>query len=240
MKKEELIEQVLQAIYPRRCPVCHDIVQPKGELVCRSCADKIQPVREPRCKKCSKPLEKEEQEYCTDCNEHGHVFEEAAGIFLYGRILSASLMKCKYGGRREYLDHYGQMMVRYGGTYISRWRPQALVPIPLHKSQMRRRGFNQSACLAHAIGRAFGIPVQEHMLEKVKKTRQQKELDMGARRQNIKGAFSVGKDPETCQRILLVDDVYTTGSTVDEAARCLKGAGCGEVYVLTLCIGKGF
>ncbi len=240
MKKVELAEQVLQAIYPRRCPICHEIVQPKGALVCRSCTDKIRPVREPRCKKCGKSLEKEELEYCTDCSRHEHVFDEAAGILPYDKTMSVSLLKCKYGGRREYLDHYGQMMVRYGVTYISRWRPQALVPIPLHKSQMRRRGFNQSACLAHAMGRAFGIPVREHMLEKEKKTRQQKELDVDARRQNIKGAFSMGRDLAPLQRILLVDDVYTTGSTVDEAARCLKKAGCGAVYVLTLCIGKGF
>lgn len=240
MKKEDVLEWVLQAVYPRRCPICHDIVQPKGGLVCPSCAEKVQPVEEPRCKKCSKPLEKEEVEYCADCSRHRHIFEEAVGIFPYDKIMRASLMKCKYGGRREYLDYYGQMMAQYGRRYLMRWHPQALVPIPLHKSQMRLRGFNQSACLAHAVGKRSGIPVYGHMLEKEKKTRQQKELEMDQRRMNIKGAFSVGRDFRPLQNVVLVDDVYTTGSTVDEAAKCLKKAGVGAVYVLVLCIGKGF
>lgn len=220
--------------------MCHDIVQPKGELICRSCAGKIQPIQEPRCKKCGKPIEKEELEHCADCTRREHVFEEAAGIFPYDKTMRESLMKCKYGGRKEYLDYYGQMMVRHGGKFLTRWQPQAIVPIPLHKIQMRQRGFNQSACLAHALGEALEIPVQEHMLEKNRKTRPQKELEENQRRRNLLGAFSPGKEFCPLHSIVLVDDVYTTGSTVDEAAKCLKKAGAGDIYVLTLCTGKGF
>ncbi len=240
MKKGIISEWVLQAVYPRRCPLCHDIVMPKGKLVCAACAGKVQPVGGPRCKKCSKPLDAEELEYCGDCSRQRHVFDEAAGIFPYDKIMKSSLMKCKYGGRREYLDYCGQMMVRYGRRYLQRWHPQALAPIPIHKSQERLRGFDQSACLAHAVGRAFGIPVYDHMLEKCKKTRPQKGLGMDQRKLNVRGAFSAGRDFQPLRSIVLVDDVYTTGSTADEAARCLKRAGCGDVYVLTLCVGKGF
>lgn len=240
MRKTGIMEWVLSAVYPRRCPVCHDIVQPKGELACSACAGKIQPVGEPRCKKCSKPLQKEDQEYCADCSRRGHVFEEAVGILPYNKVMQESLLKCKYGGRREYLDYYGETMARAAGRYLSRWQPQALVPIPLHKSQLRLRGFNQSACLAHALGKKYGIPVYEHMLEKIRKTRSQKGLEHDQRKLNLKGVFSVGKDFRLLESVVLVDDVYTTGSTVDEAAGCLKKAGAGKVYVLTLCIGKGF
>ena len=234
------MEWVLSAVYPRRCPVCHDIVQPKGELACSACAGKIQPVGEPRCKKCSKPLQKEDQEYCADCSRRGHVFEEAVGILPYNKVMQESLLKCKYGGRREYLDYYGETMARAAGRYLSRWQPQALVPIPLHKSQLRLRGFNQSLCLAQALGGHFGIPVYPQMLEKVRKTRTQKSLDEKQRRSNLRGAFSIGAQFQPLKKILLVDDVYTTGGTVDEAARCLKQAGAGQICVLVLCIGKGF
>ncbi len=240
IKKEAIAQMLLDAVYPRRCPICHDIVRPRGELVCRPCAGKLRPIQEPRCKKCGKPMEKEELEYCADCSRRAHIFEEAAGIFPYDKILQASLLKCKYGGRREYLDYYGQMMVRHGGEFLKRWQPQAIAPIPLHKTRMRLRGFNQSADLAQALGRAFGIPVKEQMLEKTRKTRPQKELDESRRRHNLLGAFSLGKDFCPLQSIVLVDDVYTTGSTADEAAKCLKKAGAGNIYVLTLGTGKGF
>lgn len=240
IKKETIAGVLLDAVYPRRCPVCHDIVLPKGDLICRSCAGKLRPIREPRCKKCGKLIEKEEREFCDDCTKREHIFEEAAGIFPYDKTMQQSLLKCKYGGRREYLDYYGQMMARYGGKFLERWQPQTIVPIPLHKTRMRLRGFNQSADLAHALGGAFGIPVREQMLEKNRKTRPQKELEESQRRRNLLGAFSPGADFLPLQSIVLVDDVYTTGSTADEAAKCLKKAGAGKIYVLTLCTGKGF
>lgn len=235
IKKEVIAGVLLDAVYPRRCPVCHDIVRPKGALVCSPCAGKIRPIQEPRCKKCGKPVEKEELEYCADCARREHIFEEAAGIFPYDKTLRESLLKCKYGGRREYLDYYGQMMARYGRPFVERWQPQAAAPIPLHKTQMRQRGFNQSAKLAHALGEALGLPVYEHMIEKTRKTRSQKKLDERERRRNLFGVFSPGKDFCPLPSVLLVDDVYTTGSTVDEAAKCLKKAGVGKIYVLTLC-----
>ncbi len=240
MKRREVIEWALQAIYPRRCPICHDIVKPRGKLACPACRAKMRPVEEPRCKKCGKPLVKEEVEHCADCSRRSHVFEEAAGIFLYDKVMRDSLMKCKYGGRKEYLDFYSQAMAHYGEKYLRRWRPGALAPIPMHKSRMRQRGFNQSVCLAQAAGQAFGIPVYEHMLEKAKKTRPQKELEERQRRTNLKGAFTTGKEFRPLASVVLVDDVYTTGSTLDEAAKCLKRAGVEKVYALTLCIGNGF
>ncbi len=240
MRGMDAVKWALQAIYPRRCPVCHDIVKPAGRLICPSCKGKIRLAGEPRCKKCSKPLEKEEEELCADCRRHSHAFEEAAGIFLYDKIMRESLMKCKYGGRREYLDYYGQAMAHYGGQYLKRWKPQAFVPVPLHKARLSKRGFNQSAVLARELAGALGIPVYEHMLEKPKKTRPQKELEAQQRRLNLKGAFIIGKDFQPLTKVALVDDVYTTGSTADEASRCLKEAGIGTVYVMTLCIGNGF
>ncbi len=200
----------------------------------------MRPIREPRCKKCGKPLEQEEEEYCQDCRSRRHYFEQGAGIFPYNQIMRESVMKCKYGGRREYLDYYGQMMVRYGGKYLRRWKPQAVVPRPRHKTPRRPRGFNQSDCLARILGSQFGLPVYSHMLEKVRKTRTQKSLGEKERRRNLQGAFSTGPQFVPLQRVLLVDDVYTTGGTVDAAARCLKKAGVKRVYVLTLCTGKGF
>lgn len=240
MRGMDAVKWALQAIYPRRCPVCHDIVMPAGHLICPSCKGKMRLAKEPRCKKCSKPLEKEETEYCADCAGRSHAFEEAAGIFLYDKIMRESLMKCKYGGRREYLDYYGQAMARYGWKYLKRWRPQAFAPVPLHKARQRRRGFNQSAVLARELAGSLNVPVYEHMLEKPRKTRPQKELEARQRRTNLKGAFIIGRDFQPFETVVLVDDVYTTGSTADEAARCLKEAGVGTVYVMTLCIGNGF
>lgn len=120
------------------------------------------------------------------------------------------------------------------------WNPDALVPIPLHKTRKRKRGFNQAQLLAEKLGEILEIPVEKRILERTKKTGPQKELNDVQRRANLKNAFQVRQNDVRLKRIVLVDDIYTTGSTIDAAAAVLLEHGAEKVYFLTICIGRGF
>lgn len=120
------------------------------------------------------------------------------------------------------------------------WNPDALVPIPLHKTRKRKRGFNQAQLLAEKLGKRLEIPVEKRILERTKKTGPQKELNDVQRRANLKNAFQVRQNDVRLKRIVLVDDIYTTGSTIDAAVAVLLEHGAEKVYFLTICIGRGF
>ena len=185
--------------------------------------------------KCGKPVRAEE-EYCPECSVRHRSFREGRGIYLYDDRMRTSLVKYKYYGRREYGDFYAAAMCRYADKEIHRWNPDLIIPIPLHPSKRRIRGFNQAEYLADRIGDFYGIPTASGVLRKIKKKKSQKKLDAGDRRRNLSDAFEVAERLDGW-KILLVDDVYTTGSTMDAAAACLREAGADQVYFLTVCMG---
>ena len=154
--------------------------------------------------------------------------------------MRASIARFKYRGRREYADFYAEELVKRCGELLLSWQPDALVPVPLHKSRMRKRGFNQAELTARKVGKALGIPVEKRLLLRTKKTSPQKELNDVQRRANLKNAFQVSQNDVRLKRVVLVDDIYTTGSTIDAAAAVLLEHGVEGVYFLTSCIGRGF
>lgn len=227
-------------VYPRRCPVCHDIAAPRGRTICRECAEKLVPVSGPRCCRCSKPLVTKEDEYCHDCLSKTHSFDQGIGIFSYGSVLSKSLYQLKYHQRQEYGRFYGRYAAAYAEKRITAWKVEAIVPVPLHRKKMEKRGYNQAEIIARQLGSCLGIPVENHAVVRVLNTRPQKELDDRERRRNIRKAFVPAKTRLPWKRVLVVDDIYTTGSTIDGVSLALKKAGVQEVYFLTIAIGTGF
>lgn len=228
----------LQLLFPLRCPVCDDIVTPSGEKICLACLKKLKYITPPRCMKCGKKLEEEEQEYCHDCATRKHVFIRGRALYEYGSV-AACVYRFKYGNRREYADFYGEEIGRYLGDFIRQVQPQALIPIPLHRKRERKRGYNQAFLLANAISRYTGVPVCDKILVRVKNTAPLKHLNPAERQNNLKKAFLIKKNDVKLKTVLLVDDIYTTGSTMDEAARVLMEAGVEKVYYVTLSCGAG-
>ena len=125
------------------------------------------------------------------------------------------------------------------GYYLREKKVELIVPVPLHRKKMRIRGYNQAALLAEVLGEITGISVDEDILVRVKNTKPLKQLNDKERRRSIRGAFSVRKSV-WAKTIVLIDDIYTTGSTLDEAARVLLKAGAEKVYYLTISIGQGY
>lgn len=231
------MESILQAVYPRRCPVCDEIVQQRGEKICLKCMDRLKLLTPPWCMRCGKKTE-EGEEYCKDCRERRHHFERGRALYEYDSA-AESIYRFKYGGRREYADFFGEQIADYLGDFIRAVHPDGLVPIPLHKRRKAVRGYNQAGLLAEAVGRRMGIPVYHHLLVRVRNTAPQKKLNPTERQNNLKKAFNIPENDVKLKTILVFDDIYTTGATIDEAARALKAAGAEQIYFVTLACGAG-
>ena len=223
----------MQLLFPRRCSVCDGIVVPSGEKVCLDCLKKLKPLAAPWCMICGKGMRRE-GELCEECQKGRiHAFRRARALYDYPSV-APSIYRFKYGGRREYKDFFGEEMARHLGDFIRGAEADGLVPIPLHKRRMRKRGYNQAAELAKVLGAHLGLPVYEGLLLRVKNTAPLKEQNYKERQNNLKKAFLVRQNDVKLKTIILIDDIYTTGSTVDEAAMALRQGGIENVYVVTL------
>lgn len=197
-------------------------------------------IREPRCKKCGKEIRRQEQEYCHDCANHIHTYQEGLALFSYDSRMKKSIEAFKYKNRREYGEFYGEELWRRLGGKIERWNADVLVPVPIHSLRRRERGFNQAEVLAREISRHGNIPVDASLLVRRKKTSPQRELNDKERIKNVEDAFQLAKNVVQYRKIIIVDDIYTTGSTVDACASCLLRGGARQVYFLCICTGKGY
>ena len=232
---------ILDLIYPPRCPVC-DRAADRVLRIHPACEKLLPVIREPRCRKCSKPLDRVEDEYCYDCGRKHFTYERGIALCVYNKRMSRSMAGLKYKNRREYGTFYGRRLGEACGREILRMRPDVIVPVPVHPARERARGYNQALVIAEGLSETAGIPVLSGALIRTKKTMPQKELDDMARLRNLLEAFAMREGcPDISGRtILLVDDIYTTGSTTEACARVLKAAGAKRVYFAAVCIGKGF
>lgn len=189
--------------------------------------------------RCGKPIEKEEQEYCRDCSGQSSYYEQGRSVWLHQKPVSQAVYQFKYKNRRHFGKVFAREMALRYEAQIRRWKIDEIVPVPLHKSKMRKRGYNQAGILAGELGRLLGIPVNHSAVMRIRNTRPQKELNDAQRAHNLKGAFAVPKNQKIKPNILLIDDIYTTGNTIQRAAKMLKAAGAEKVYFLTISIGQG-
>ncbi len=208
-------------------------------MICGSCLRQLPFVSEPVCEKCGKPVSDGER-LCHDCNEVEHVFTKGMGVFFYDEVMRKSMYNFKYMGRREYGQFYGTAAWLYGKERLKIWNPQVIVPVPIHPSRKKQRGYNQAEVISHVLGEYMKIPVSVNALKRSTKTVAQKELTVEERKENLWNAFSITGISFPWKRVLIVDDIYTTGSTIDSVASELKKYGIEEIYALSICIGRGF
>ena len=234
----------MEALYPRRCPVCGEIVMPKGRLICPSCLLRLSPVQSPVCQKCGKEVWSEEVEYCSDCVKHRRSFARGIALFNYTEETARSMAAVKYKNKREYLDFYAEAAAEKLKQYAKReeWQFDVLVPVPVHSARKRKRGFNQAEVLAERMGEKLKVPVCSNFLYRIRNTEPLKELTPDERLQNLQQAFRADAEAlrvSGAQKVLLVDDIYTTGSTAEACTRTLLNAGIEKVCFFAVCIGQG-
>lgn len=244
MEKEKWMEWgerawkiILQAFFPLRCPVCDEIVMPIGEKICLECMGRLRVITPPWCMKCGKPMEAD-GEFCPVCRRKGRSFTRGRALYHY-KSAADSIYRFKYGGRREYAAYYGEQMWEYLRDFLVRTDVDAIVPVPLHPKRKRARGYNQAALLARELGKWMQVPVLEDYLVRVKNTVPLKELNATERQNNLKKAFKVCGNDVKLERILVVDDICTTGSTLEEISTVLKEAGASEIFFAALAATDG-
>lgn len=232
------IDAILDLLYPRRCPVC-DAVLPQGAgLVCKN-HKKLPYVTAPCCLKCGKEVETWEQEYCQDCQKYSKKFQKGFPVFNYIEPIKSSVLAIKYKNKREYCDFYGEEIVKKIKPILERRGLSGIVPVPMYKSKQRKRGFNQAQVLAKRVGDLTGIPVYHNLLQRFENTTPQKDLNPTERANNIRRSMTACNLPTGCRQVLLIDDIYTTGITIEACTELLLNAGVEQVYFATICIGKG-
>ena len=229
---------ILDLIFPARCTFCDKVLSFGRRFLCEECGEKIKMIDGPTCMKCGKAV-KEDEEYCYDCTRKKHEFIRGAALFEYD-FVRRSLYRYKYGGRQEYKECYAKFMAHFLKDKITGWHAQALVPVPLHKERKRQRGYNQAEILAEELSKYLYIPVIKNLVIRSRKTLPMKDIEGSERQNNLKKAFLIGRNDVKLDTIIIIDDIYTTGSTIDEVRRVCKEAGIRNIYFLTVSIGHGF
>ena len=237
-KINRIAQVLIDLVYPRRCPVCGDIVSKRRSDICPGCERKLTFVTPPFCLRCGKPVF-DSVKYCPDCAKDTHVYDEGRAALVYDDYMRKSIYAFKYYGKREYAEYYGRVMYERLADAIRAWDVEAIIPVPIHKSRLRKRGYNQAELIAGQLGKRLGISVRNDLVTRSLSTKVQKDLSAKARQNNLKKAFNVTQNVVKLDSVLIVDDIYTTGATVDAMARSLKGAGIKKVFFAALCIGRG-
>lgn len=227
---------VLDAVLPPQCLSCRAPVDTHGQI-CGACWSEIDFITDPRCAACGRPFEYDlgPRALCGACIAEPPTYGRARSVMRYGDRSRGLVIGFKHGDRTERAKTFGIWMARVGEEILS--GADALVPVPLHRMRLLSRRFNQAAMLALVTGRRTGVPVQPRLLVRTRATPSQGGLNARERRANVRGAFAVRSGQERQirgRRLVMVDDVMTTGATVSACAQVLLKAGAAAVDVLTL------
>jgi ComF family protein len=229
------LRRSLDVALPRLCPSCRDLVADNG--LCPACLSKLAFISAPYCPRLGIPFAYDPGPGILSMQAIADppAYQRARAAVRYDDVARALVSAFKYGDRLDLAPLLGGWMARAGAELFE--GADALVPVPLHWRRLWARRFNQSAALAGAISRISGVPVAHDLLHRAKATPQQVGLSRAERATNVQGAFrvaSAAKAAVTGRRLILVDDVLTSGATSDACARALLRAGAAQVDVLTL------
>ena len=226
--------------FPSVCELCSRLLElPDERIVCRSCLHQLKPHISSFCLCCGKFFDDSgEPHFCRQCVLQRPCFSVHRSCGQYFGRLKDIIILFKYRGYRVLGKALATFALRSWGREESLWwGVDSIIPVPLFPKKQKKRGFNQAAVLAEELARQKGIELIEGHLIKVKKTPPQTSLEASARRKNLRGAFEVVNDQGIKGKtILLVDDVYTTGSTLQECSLALMRAGALEVRALTIAL----
>lgn len=237
-----IVRIMLDFILPPSCLLCHaNTTRASLPWSCPDCWQKIQYITFPLCSQCGQPLAAPPEgiasvaHRCGTCILTPPSYTWARAVGLYQGALRELIHAMKYHGIYGLVRPLGELLVQRFAAYWESAPPDLLVPVPLHRSKLRSREFDQALALARQLSQGTGVPMRPDLLIRKRATLSQVGLSAQERRRNIRAAFEV-RQPQVCtgKTLLLIDDVYTTGATVQECAACLRHAGAARVDVYTL------
>ncbi len=228
---------LIELLFPSTCLACRCPLPPGTmPMFCPECLGQIEFITGPLCTGCGRQFPKAAggEHFCGLCLTGQYHFDRARAVAIYTEPFSQVIHHFKYQGKRHGLASFRAMLEMAPEPILSA-PPDLILPVPLHDRKLRQRGFNQAVLLARAFFPKNKRLIKTNLLFREINTEPQTSLSGKARRRNLKNAFAL-REPEQVRGkiIVLVDDVFTTGTTVNECARVLKKAGAGRVEVLTL------
>ncbi|MEW6214768.1 MAG: ComF family protein [Nitrospirota bacterium] len=224
-----MISKLLNILYPAECPLCGSAPDVISYLpICASCWSMIKRYTGPSCSMCAMPFSSEYSKACGQCLKKAPPFLRVINYGLYEGVLAEAINQLKFYGVKRLSKPLGRLLLSLDLPAMD-----GIVPVPLSIKRLRERGFNQSLLIARVISKETRVPLLMDILLKKKETPPQIGLSAKERLSNLKGSFEVKEDIKGL-RLLLVDDVMTTGATVTECSKQLMKAGAKEVIVLTL------
>ncbi len=222
----------LDLLFPPHCAVCERL----GAWLCANCIDKIEPIEPPVCQICGLPrVGANRAAICSRCQSSPPQIDGLRAYAIHDGLLRKAIHQFKYEDLRALAEPLGRLMA----DGWKRLAPpglelDAIVPVPLHRSRQRQRGYNQASLLAEALGTRLQLPVLEGAMVRTRDTAPQVNLGAQERRANVRDAFQCTRSGLTDRRLLLVDDVYTSGATLESGCLALRDAGASSVWACTL------
>ena len=234
----QIWQEILNCFLPPRCQKCGKILKEDTGL-CSTCFNEINFITEPYCQKCGHPFEflsdSNGKMICGKClKNHRSVFRLSRSVFVYDEESKNLILNFKFNDRTESANFLAKMLL-VAGEDIFKAGIDVIMPVPLHYTRLLKRHYNQSALLCNELSKLSGIKCDNLSLVRHQKTRPQVELSGIARQKNVHNVFSVKNiSAVKGKRVLLIDDVLTTGATLKECAKALKSSGAKSVDSLTL------
>jgi len=251
----KIFNELIDVVYPPRCHICHgflreDPSENRSGFFCQTCSDDFMRISSPICPVCCTPLEMSQEDHlCEDCLRKRPHYTAAYACYHYDGAIKDAIHQFKYGSKSFMSRSLGPLLAAFAenlaltvhqqGNATCRWFQEKdqllIIPVPLHPKRLKERGFNQSLLLADHVAVRLGAELDFISLRRVKYTVPQTGLGKEARRKNVNRAFEViNSQAVKGKTVFLVDDVATTGNTVNECARILKRSGCSDVFCLVL------
>ena len=209
-KKNGKRRDFLRILFPERCPLCDGLLKRREGPVCTACRGK----------------------------EQGSIlpFPDGFAVFPYSGIYRDAVRRFKYSGRPSYASFFTEAILLAGGARIRSWDPEWIIPVPIHPARRRERGYNQAEEIAQRLAEALRVPCKKNAVYRKRDTLPQNGLSPEERRRNLAGAFGAAQGIRFPRRVLLVDDIYTTGSTAQELGKLLRAHGAEEIHVVCVCV----
>lgn len=234
-----IIDFCVELLYPKRCVTCDKVLlkKEKEQGFCRTCAGKVRLIGSVYCLKCGMPM-KRNDELCDNCKSTSHQFLQNKAIFRYSGDMKNAMYRFKYSNKRCYGKVFAKHAMMNYGHWLKAQKFDAIVPVPMYKKKMKIRGYNQAEVFAKELSKVINVPVANGIIRREIDTMAMKRLNRLKRKKNLLNAFIMTENEVQFRKVLIVDDIYTTGTTLDEVAGALKLGGIREIYGLCVCIGE--
>jgi competence protein ComFC len=235
------LDALSSVVFAAPCRICGEALTTASRIpICTNCLKSFERISEPMCLVCGHPFAspvaaQAVRPLCRLCRSGTYAFDRARSYAVYSDALFEAIILMKYEEVTRLGRWFADRLAQLDDFSAESWRPDTVVPVPLHPERWRERGYNQAELIARPLANHLKIPLNEHLLVRTKSRPPQLLLSRSQRWKSVRGAYAIPEGRRVDKlRILLVDDVLTTGATLDSCARALKKAGAAQVLALTV------